>query len=64
MARGVSYFNEYTPYVIEFIEKKKLSEIGYRFKDISVFKARIFCEISLKFDLIKAEKMKKAVNLG
>lgn len=43
------------------IEKKKLSEIGYVFdsKELSLYKARIFCEIAIKFDQIKAEEMKR-----
>jgi len=66
VVRGLNYYNEYTPFVIEFLEKKKLAELGYTFpgKELSLYKARIFCEIALKFELIKSEEMKKAVKGG
>lgn len=66
MARGIDYVNEYTPLVIEFVERHKLQKMGYVFpsKDLTDHKARIFCEIALKFDQIKAEKMKEAMHRG
>ena len=66
MARGLDYANEYTPFVIEFIERTKLHKMGYVFstEKLSVYKARIFCEIALKFDAIKAEQMMKASKGG
>lgn len=64
VARGVAYGNEYTPFVIEFLERKKLAELGYRFdgRELSVYKARIFCEIALKFEQVKGELMKGSLS--
>lgn len=59
--RGIDYQNSYTPIVLEYAARKRLSALGFtsNLSDLSADKADAFLEIDLKLSQIMNEKIKK-----